>query len=222
MKKLLTFIAILSLIVASSFAQDFESQARDLYGQGRFQEAFDLVAQTVPEATAKIDQKVAAGDCLTEIGVSEYRRRNFKNAYESFRKALKYAPTNSTATQYYLKIRKEQDVANLKNEAVAAPIAVAGAPTGTSATIEQGQVAPSGTALGQSASAGDGNLNALIKQLGDAEAQLATLQVSDRAAKRDNELLQAQLDQQKALLQQLRARPSGETASSAQQDAIVK
>ncbi|HNY22484.1 MAG TPA: HD domain-containing phosphohydrolase [Treponemataceae bacterium] len=222
MKKLLLFIAMLSLFVASSFAQDFQSQARDLYGQGRFQEAFDLVVQTVPEATTKVDQKVAAGDCLTEIGMSEYRRRNFKNAYESFRKALKYAPTNSTATQYYLKIRKEQDVANLRNEAAAAPVAVTGAPAGSEVRIEQGQVTQTTPALGQSASAGDGNLNALIKQLGDAEAQLATLQSSDRAAKRDNELLQAQLDQQKALLQQLRARPSGETASSAQQDAIVK
>lgn len=222
MRKLLSIAAIFAFIlVASSFAEDFQAQALDLYGQGRFTEAFDLVAQTVPEATTKVDQKVAAGECLTEIGVSEYRKRNFKNAYESFRKALKYTPTNSTATQYYLKIRKEQDVANLKNEAVAAPVATISAAPGSEAVPDQGQTLQT-VAQGQAPAAGTGNLNSLIKQLGDAEAQLQALQSSDRAAKRENELLQAQLDQQKSLLQQLRARPAGESSSNAQQDAIVK
>jgi HD-GYP domain-containing protein (c-di-GMP phosphodiesterase class II) len=220
MKKLLSIAAIFAfLLVAFSFAEDFQAQALDLYGQGRFAEAFDLVAQTVPEATTKTEQKVSAGECLTEIGVAEYRKRNFKNAYESFRKALKYMPTNSTATQYYLKIRKEQDVANLKNEAVAAPVATISAAPAAEPTADQGMI-PQTAVSGQSASAG--NINALIKQLGDAESQLSALQSSDRAAKRENELLQAQLDQQKSLLQQLRSRPSGESASNAQQDAIVK
>ncbi len=219
MRKLLSIAAIFALLLAvSSFAEDFQTQALDLYGQGRFSEAFELVAQTVPEATTKVDQKVAAGECLTEIGVSEYRKRNYKNAYESFRKALKYTPTNSTATQYYLRIRKEQDVANLKNEGVQTPVATMNAAPGDGPAAEQGQTPqPSGQTT-----ASAGNLNALIKQLGDAEAQLQALQSSDRDSKRENQLLQAQLDQQKSLLQQLRSRPSGESSSNAQQDAIVK
>ncbi len=221
MRKVLSIIAALSfLLVASAFSQDagFTAAASDLYGQNRFQEAYDLIAKSVPEATAKVDQKNAAGDYLTEMGVSEYRKRNFKNAYECFRKALKYTPTNSTAAQYYLKIKKEQDVANLKNE---------GTPSATELTLTAGTpvtggvATPSGVAASTVQSA---DITALIKQLGEAENQLAALASSDRDSKKDNESLRNQLDQQRTILQQLRAQPaSGATkASNAEEQAIIK
>jgi HD-GYP domain-containing protein (c-di-GMP phosphodiesterase class II) len=213
-RKLLLAILLLGLaFTLPAFSQDtaFLDTAMTLYTQNRYQEAFDLIVQSVPEDSADMGLKTSAGEYLTDIGVSEYRRKNYKNAYECFKRALKYSPTNSTATQYYLKIKKEQDVNNLRNEWVP-PVVIVTNQTGTETVDGQ-----SGTEQGQSGQTREGQqgqivqgqsgsspeINTLLKDLEETEAQLASLKSSDQQAKRENDYLRAQLDQQRVMLQQI-------------------
>mgnify|MGYP001810452281 CR=1 FL=1 len=215
MKKVTMALAIAFTLLVSTvaFAQEFPTAAMTLYGQNRFQEAYDLIVQTIPEETKRPELKNAAGDYLTEMGVAEYRKRNFKNAYQCFRKALKYTPTNSTATQYFLKMKKEQDVANLQNEWVPSAADIAATP----------ELAAVPVSPGASFSQGSTDVNALIKQLGEAERKLSSLQNSGSEAKRDNELLKTQLEQQRATLKQLSAQQSaGNRASNSEEQAVIK
>jgi HD-GYP domain-containing protein (c-di-GMP phosphodiesterase class II) len=218
MNKVMATLAIAFALLLSTvaFAQEFPTAAMTLYGQNRFQEAYDLIVQTIPEETKRPELKNAAGDYLTEMGVAEYRKRNFKNAYQCFRKALKYTPTNSTATQYFLKMKKEHDVANLQNEWIPSAPEIAAAPEVSAAPGSSGN-----TLVAQGANATD--VNNLIKQLGEAERKLSSLQDSGSEAKRDNEILKAQLEQQRSTLRQLSAQQSaGNRASNSEEQAVIK
>ena len=222
-KKFGLAILVSLFILPALFAQDtgFLDTAMTLYGQNRYQEAYDLIVQKVPEATAAAALKTASSQTLTDIGTSEYKRRNFKNAYECFKKALKFVPTNSVATQSYLKIKKEQDVNNLKNEWVppvtAAPPAITEAPsatpsgtdgtTGAAGTVNaqgsQGSQGPQGAQPAVTSAVTNENINALLQKLDTTANQLTSLQSSDQATRKENEYLRSQIEQQRGMLQQI-------------------
>jgi hypothetical protein len=109
-------LALWSVAAASAqTAAEIVDLARSHYASGNYRLAFDTVANGISES-ADSASRMLASNFMAEIGVSEYNRRNFKNAYESFRKSLKYSPTNSVAASYYQKIKKEMDVNALRNE----------------------------------------------------------------------------------------------------------
>jgi HD-GYP domain-containing protein (c-di-GMP phosphodiesterase class II) len=114
-------IAFMSFIVFSGalFAQkgqDVLKQAAVLYADDSFEKAFALISEGIPENTSEPGMKAQTAEALSSISLAEYEAKNWKNAYEGFRKALRYDPTNARATQYFLRIRKERDVSKIANE----------------------------------------------------------------------------------------------------------
>jgi HD-GYP domain-containing protein (c-di-GMP phosphodiesterase class II) len=118
-------IAALLALLAAGFAAQAPAQtgqaavdkARAAYAKsGDFRAAFDALSAGVPETEADAKVKAAASSLCSDLGLSEYNKKNWKNAWDAFRKALKYQPTNAIATQYYLSMKKSFDTTKLENE----------------------------------------------------------------------------------------------------------
>jgi len=120
MKKLsislvLLFVTVLGL--PADTLDDLVNQARGKYGQGQTKEALSLLGVALATNPTSTLAKQVLGNAYTDLGVQEYDRRNFKNAYDCFRNAVKLAPTNQVASKYFWQIKREMNVESLKNEA---------------------------------------------------------------------------------------------------------
>jgi putative nucleotidyltransferase with HDIG domain len=193
-------ISILLLAAGSLFAQsgqDALAKALELYEQESFEKAFAAISEAVPETSRDAALKSAAANTLTDISIKEYDAKNWKNAYEGFRKALKYAPTNTRASQYYLKIRKERDVNKLVNEGVP-----------RQKTETQTAAGTVGTSVGTSSAAGTSTQSAesaanlaayqlALEKLVKTEQDLELIRQSTTSASKENAVLKAELEKQK-------------------------
>jgi HD-GYP domain-containing protein (c-di-GMP phosphodiesterase class II) len=116
--RLFLSLALLLCAAAALAAQEAPdasvAKAKALFEGGSFVDAYALLVKLAPDI-ADVKAKEAAANCLVEIGQAEYASRNFKNAYDCFRAALKIRPANQAATQLFLKMKKEMDVSKLTN-----------------------------------------------------------------------------------------------------------
>lgn len=199
------------------------TSALQAYQNDSYEKAFSIIAEGIPETVKDVSLKKQAADTLGSIGNQEYDIKNFKNAYEAFRKALKYDPTNTRSTQYFLKMRKEMDTANLKNEAGprVKPSAVTTAPvTGTTGSGEPGgtQTTTTITTAAQPV-VSDVALTELKSALEQSDARLKSMESSVASADQQNVQLRAQAEQQMKLLQTFMttqaAKPAATTAAAA-------
>ncbi len=184
MKRNWIIVTILALAIMAVFAQtgqDTIARAWELYEKDSFQKAFAAISEAVPESSKDVTLKSAIADALTDISMREYEARNWKNAYEGFRKALKYAPTNARATRYYLKIRKERNAAKLDNE---------GAPRHAGQTVAGSGLAEAGAGTTRQSAESAADLTAYQKDL-------EQLRQSTASASKENAALKAELEKQK-------------------------
>jgi len=213
------FIVLLSL-APSAFAQDYDAtidSARVAYREVSFEKAYTTIVEGIPETVADAKVKQRTGGFLSEIGVEEYGIRNFKNAYDSFRKALKYDPTNAQATSYFLRMRREMNVASLANEAPPRtrnePKAVAGA-TLPAAVAEKATPPAVGIAVPATTEPAativsptvqppvpDVRITELKSALDDASSRLQAMESSVSTTSDENKVLKGQVEQQLKLLQ---------------------
>jgi HD-GYP domain-containing protein (c-di-GMP phosphodiesterase class II) len=195
-------------IAFSLFAQTGKesiAQALAAYETDSYEKAFSLISGGVSETGSEASLKKAAAEALSSICEREYEAKNYKNAYEGFRKALKYDPTNTKATQYFLKIRKERDVTKLQNEGATrtaqAPAASGGVLPAASAVPVTGTVAqasPGADLLSQKA-----QLQAMEDELRKASERMSGMENSVTSASNENQALKSQIDQQVKLIQSL-------------------
>jgi HD-GYP domain-containing protein (c-di-GMP phosphodiesterase class II) len=200
-----------AVAAAAQTGRDALAKALVLYEQESFDKAFALITEAVPESSTDSALKSAAADTLTDIAVKEYDAKNWKNAYDGFRKALKYAPTNARASQYFLKIRKERDVTKLANEGsprqkpeTQAAASTAGAPaagtSGAAGAAAAGVATGSTTAAAATSAETAANLAAYqqeLEKLVKTEQELEQLRQSTTSATSENIALKAELEKQK-------------------------
>lgn len=207
---------------ARVFAEDdVIAKAQQLYEEESFDAAYQLITSSIPESGSPL--KTQASNFLASIGVQEYNIKNYKNAFEAFRKALKYDPTNTTATQYFLKMRKEMDTANLKNEAPPRQknTGTASTQTGVASSETAGATAVS-TAVGSTAPAqqlSSTELEELKRQLEAARTQLTEVNSVVSSTSQENAALRAQVDQQLKMLQSVMSAQSKQTSAVPQPSA---
>jgi HD-GYP domain-containing protein (c-di-GMP phosphodiesterase class II) len=117
-----TAILALCLLAVAALAgaqaeRETIGRARALYFQGGdFQAALAELSRGMPESSPDAKLKAEAAGLCTEMGRAEQDAKNWKNAWDAYRKALKYQPTNTLAAQGYLAIKKSRDPAKLQNE----------------------------------------------------------------------------------------------------------
>ncbi len=221
------FLCAFFLLTAVLGAQDISSSlntARTQFAEGDFVAA----SKTILEAAADFPgNNTAVAEAFSEIGVTEYNRRNYKNAYQAFREALKIQSTNQTATQYYLRMRREMDINNLRNEYTASTQSTQVTATGTPGTpaAESGSASTAPTTASQEAANQEDDLKILIAQLRAAESRIANTENASSSVRSDNDLLRNQLESQRQLVEKMlvtqRATPA-ETADSAQLQETIK
>jgi len=217
------FVLLASLLLCSSISaqsgKDAIAQALAAYESDSFEKAFALIASGVSETGSDAKLRSSAADALSRISIAEYEAKNYKNAYEGFRKALKYDPTNANATQYFLKMRKERDVSKLANEGAPSAAAPAAGGSQVSSPPSQGAgasaavalpaapsvavsapapAAPSAEVLSQQA-----QLLAMEDELKKAGARMSSMESTVASTSTENQALKGQIDQQIKLIQSL-------------------
>ena len=219
------FVVFSSLVLGAQELSGVIQQAKNLVtDKNEYASAESLLNQN-----ASSDAR-AVSEAFTEIGILEYNRRNFRNAYSSFRQAIRLQATNQTANQYFLRMRREMDVNNLKNEytppapqvAVQLPQSVPSVPTniatpqtenaqsptqdGNSARVQQQEAQAEQQRLAQERS--NAELQAMLAQLKAAEDRLNSTQTSVISTQRENETLRRQLEAQRQMVERLIAQQS--------------
>jgi len=112
---ILSFLLLLASGNLFALAPDVAvSESKIKFYQGAYIEVLGLLAQSAAE-NKNTDSKSILSDAYTLFAMEEYSIKNYKNAYECFKEALKLTPTNQAATQGYLKLKREQDFNNLRN-----------------------------------------------------------------------------------------------------------
>lgn len=231
MKRIAIALLILLAAVGAQAAtlDELVTQAKTKYSQGDEREALDLLGVASQSAPSTLAAKKTLADAYTSIGVREYDRRNFKNAYECFRSAVKIAPTNQVASEYFWRMKSEMNVDTLANEADAAEkTAAQGAATAAAASsagtpaVGAGQGAPTGTGA-QAAPAQTPDLAVYAKALekvASAEQELETLKKTTLQGRDENAALKAELERQKKEAEQELAdiRKAAQEASLAVRD----
>jgi putative nucleotidyltransferase with HDIG domain len=208
MRKSGIIVAILAVTAVTAMAQtgrDALAKALELYQQESFEKAFAAISEAIPESSKDTALKSAAANTLTDISIREYDAKNWKNAYEGFRKALKYAPTNARASQYYLKIRKERDVTKLANEGAPRPKpdvqpAAGSGTAGTTGTAATGAAGTGAAGTAQPSAESAANLAAYqqaLEKLVKTEQDLEQLRQSTTSASNENAVLKVELEKQK-------------------------
>jgi len=209
MKSKRFFLSLVFILISlGAFAQvnaGFLAQAMQTYQQESYEKAFSMIATGIPETTADVSLRKQAADTLTAIGSQEYDSKNFRNAYESFRKALKYDPTNTRSTQYFLKMRKEMDTANLKNEG--SPRSASFAQGATGGAVETTGMAPPGGTV-------EIPITEVKSALEQADTRLKEMESSVATKDQENAELRAQAEQQMKLLQTFMASQSAKPQAS--------
>lgn len=197
MRRALVFLLVLFTALAPVFSQttdELVSEARALVAANKYVEADAKLAQ-LPAAEAKV-----VSEAYTEFGVTEFNRRNFRNAYAAFRSALKLQATNQIATQYYLRMRREMDVANLKNEYVP-PVKETAGPTVTASTEPLAASTVPPMSVAPVAPVPDVQITELKSALDDASSRLQAMESSVTTTSDENKVLKGQVEQQLKLLQ---------------------
>jgi len=234
-------LTVFSIIPLFPQAADILAKAQEAYDKDSFEKAYEIVDKGIPE-TADAAQKSQASSFLTTIGISEYNAKNWKNAFDAFRKALKYQPTNSLATQYFLKIRTEKGMANLKNEGeprvkekaaspqprvIEPPVTTLPSPAQIPPVTAQSSPAPAPTPAPQPVLPQPTiELEEVKKALELTSNQLKNMEQTISTTSKENEILKAQIDQQLKLLQtfmeqQAKTPPSPEK-SEAEKELVAK
>lgn len=195
---------LLYLGLSFAFADELESaisQAQARMEIGDYAGARQLLSQA---AKASPSGAGRLAEAYAEIGVAEYDRRNFQNAYLAFRESLKLQATNQTATQYYLRMRREMDVAHLKNE-YEPPAGSEGAAKGAPHPAETAAAAPASTAPNavQTQSDREEDLRILIDQLKVAETRLSAVEITASSRQTENETMRQQLESQRQLMERM-------------------
>jgi HD-GYP domain-containing protein (c-di-GMP phosphodiesterase class II) len=123
MKRISLLFVILLLSSAAFAVTDAElmQQAKTKYAAGQAEEAIRILDTLTAASPGNLQAKKVLADICVDTGEREYGVRNFKNAFEFFKKAVKLAPTHPIATERYWAMKNEFDVNNLKNESGALP-----------------------------------------------------------------------------------------------------
>jgi len=117
MKNFLFILAIVSSISLSAATVDESiQQAKAKYAAGNSGEAISILTGVVNDNPGNQQAKRMLADICVDTGEREYDNRNFKNAYDYFKKAVKVLPTHPIATERYWKMKSDFDVNNLRNE----------------------------------------------------------------------------------------------------------
>jgi putative nucleotidyltransferase with HDIG domain len=196
-------IAIALLIVLSAVgvqAATFDeqvAQAKAKYSQGNEREAIDLLGIASESAPSTAAAKKTLADAYTSIGVREYDRRNFKNAYECFRSAVKLAPTNQVASEYFWRMKSEMNVDNLANEADVAEEAAAKAAQTAQTQVAGGTAASTaGTATAAAPLPDLSVYTKALEKVASAEQELESLKKLTLQGRDENAALKAELEGQ--------------------------
>lgn len=115
-KKLFFTITILSSLSGPLLAQDVVQQAKAKFAAGSTQEAITLLDSEIAQNPSNASAKRVLADICTDTGEKEYSNKNYKNAFEYFKKAVKVMPTHPIASERYWKMKQDFDVSSLKNE----------------------------------------------------------------------------------------------------------
>jgi HD-GYP domain-containing protein (c-di-GMP phosphodiesterase class II) len=192
----LIFGVIIRLFLGTAFAYgataaQMTDQAKGKYAEGSFQEAFDLLAMASSIHSGNAEAKKTIARAYADIGVREFDSRNFRNAFECFKTAVKLNPTDQLASQYFWRMKKEFDVANLKNEG--AESGTKNAPAKTSAARDaEKPTGPSGTPAQETTPDRE-----TLDKLRKTEQELQALRQSAASAKNENALLRGELELQR-------------------------
>lgn len=207
-------ILLLGVFCFAQASSPILTSAMQAYQSDSYEKAFSIISEGIPEKSTDGALKKQAADTLGSIGNQEYDIKNFKNAYEAFRKALKYDPTNTRSTQYFLKMRKEMDTTNLKNEAGprVQSSAVASAPL--AGTVGSGGTQVSPTISASSPAVSDVALTELKSALEQSDARLKSMESSVASADQQNAQLRAQAEQQMKLLQTFMTTQAAKSATT--------
>ena len=122
MKKYL-LLSIISITVALYSATVDESiqQAKTKYASGNAQAAISILDSAIAVNPDNSQAKKMLADICVDTGEREYAVKNYKNAYDYFKKAVKSYPTHAIATERYWKMKTDFDVATLRNEGGVTP-----------------------------------------------------------------------------------------------------
>jgi HD-GYP domain-containing protein (c-di-GMP phosphodiesterase class II) len=213
------FVLVAAMAASGAALDDTVVQAQAKYADGDTVEALRLLASafaTNPEAQ---NQRRALADAYIGVGVQEYDRRNWKNAYECFKNALKLAPTDQTASKNFWKMKGEMDVERLKNEGpvTQAEVKAMLAEKSGKPAAAGGQPAAAGaegTAAAQAA-AESAAYKAALDKLSKTEQELESLRTSAASAASEGAALKTELERQKqaASAELERIRTSSEQSS---------
>ena len=114
-KKLLLVIALMPLTLFAS-EQDVIRQAKLKYAAGSYIEALGILDAYISSNAENSAAKKTASDICIDLGEREYAIRNFKNAYDYFKKAVKLSPTHPIANERYWNMKNTMNVSALQNE----------------------------------------------------------------------------------------------------------
>ncbi|PKL16744.1 MAG: hypothetical protein CVV49_14590 [Spirochaetae bacterium HGW-Spirochaetae-5] len=120
-KYIVSLLIFIPILLFAATAEESIQQAKIKYAAGNSTEAISILDGVVKENPSNFQAKRILADICVDTGEREYDNRNFKNAYEYFKKAVKILPTHPIATERYWKMKSDFDVANLKNEGGSLP-----------------------------------------------------------------------------------------------------
>lgn len=115
-KYILSLLIFIPISLLSATVDESIQQAKTKYAAGNPSEAITILDGVIKLDPSNLHAKRVLADICVDTGEKEYDIRNFKNAYEYFKKAVKILPTHPIATERYWKMKNDFDVNNLKNE----------------------------------------------------------------------------------------------------------
>lgn len=118
MKKFILLITTLfvSSALYAAAGDDLIQQAKTKFAAGNPSEAIEILDNLLLKEPGNLQAKRILADVCVDTGEREYDIKNYKNAYEYFKKAIKTLPTHPIASERYWKMKNDFDVNNLKNE----------------------------------------------------------------------------------------------------------
>jgi HD-GYP domain-containing protein (c-di-GMP phosphodiesterase class II) len=195
-------LLLIALGTSAAGLDDLIKKAGGEYARGNAPDALATLGTALSTNPTAVDARRSLSDAYTEIGVKEYDRKNFKNAFECFKNAVKLYPSNQLATKYFWKMKGEMNVEKLGNE-----------------TEAVAQKSPS-TAQGEGADTAAYRETA--EKLSRTEQELEALRKSTSAATQESAVLKAELERQKREAEQQLAAIRTAALTASQESAAVK
>jgi len=230
------FLLLSALSLQAAPVDDMIQQAQAEYARGNLTAAVKLLGSAYAANPTAAAQKNALANAYADVGVKEYDRRNFKNAFECFKNAVKLAPTNQTASGYFWKMKNAGGTDSLKNEAgdvataaapspmqaqgATAPVTAAGSASGTAAGSASGTVA--GSASGPQAGVDSAAYKETQERLARTEQELANLKSTSGRTKEESDALKAALEEQRRKAESDLSAIQKAAAAASQENAAVK